>query len=61
MENIILSHNGDIDWNANGWPEPNPAMDANYEGYSTDSMPDDIFDQWQNECENMEDEWEIDW
>ena len=61
MENVILSPDGSIDWNKNGWPNPNSAMDANYEGYSTESMPDDVFDLWQTECENMEDEWEIDW
>lgn len=47
---IILHEDESIDWNANGWPEPNPEYDQEFEGYDTDTMPNDIFDQWLWEC-----------
>lgn len=48
-----------IDWHANGWPEPNIGAETNYEGYSADGMPDDIFDIWMAECQDLAD-WGID-
>lgn len=56
MDNIIMSH-GEIDWNENGWPVPNSYEDPDYEGYSIEGMPDDIFDIWLMECQNMIDDW----
>lgn len=61
MINIKYTKDGDIDWNANGWPEPNPGAEANLNGFSTGGMPDDIFDIWMDECDKLEDGWEVDW
>ena len=58
---IKLTKSGDIDWNANGWPDPNPEGLSMVNGLSTAGMPDDIFDQWQNECDNLDVGWEVDW
>jgi hypothetical protein len=38
---VILDGLGCIDWEANGWPEPNPSMDGD-----TSTMPDDIYEVW---------------
>ena len=59
MGSIIFDKNGNIDWNANGWPEPNPGANSVVDGYSTDTMPDDIFDIWIAEC-NEEEDWGAD-
>lgn len=61
MNDIIYDDDGNVDWNANGWPEPNPGADASMDGYSIEGMPDDIFDQWINECDNLDTGWEVDW
>lgn len=58
---IIYDENGNIDWNANGWPEPNPGAETYSNGMNIDSMPNDIFDIWMNECDRLEDNWEVDW
>lgn len=64
MPDIITNPDGSIDWNANGWPEPNPFMiydeDETESGVSLERMPDDIFDVWINECQNEEIEGAID-
>ena len=60
MDEIIYNEDGTINWNENGWPEPNPGMDMNYEGYSTDDMPNDIFDQWLEDCDNLFTDWGVD-
>lgn len=58
---LIYDENGNIDWNANGWPEPNPEGLSMVNGLNTSGMPDDIFDIWQNECDNLDTGWEVDW
>lgn len=57
MSDIIMMSDGEIAWHANGWPVPNPYEDAEYEGYSAEGMPDDIFDIWLMECQNMSEDW----
>lgn len=54
-----MADNNTIDWNANGWPEPNVEQDTNLDGYSTEGMPDDIFDIWLEECYSLA-EWSVD-
>jgi len=54
MGDVIYYSNGTIDWNSNGWPEPNPGADTDMDGYTTDTMPDDIFDQWLSECDDLD-------
>lgn len=61
MDDIIYDKDGDIDWNANGWPEPNPGAETMENGYSIAGMPDDIFDQWMDECDELDTGWEVDW
>lgn len=61
MPDIVYDEDGSIDWNANGWPNPNPLVDPEFEGYDVESMPDDIFELWQSECEEMETDWSADW
>lgn len=58
---VIYDSDGNIDWTANGWPEPNPGAETYSNGLSIDSMPNDIFDIWMNECDELEDSWEVDW
>lgn len=55
MADIVFNKYGDIDWNANGWPEPNPGGVADIDGYTTDTMPDDVFDIWITLCNEDED------
>lgn len=57
MDNIIRNSDGSIDWEANGWPEPNPY--GMTDGYDIEDMPDDIFEIWQEECEAFDD-WNVD-
>lgn len=59
--NIIYDENGEIDWEANGWPEPNPGAETKVNGFTTDGMPNDIFDQWMDECDDLETGWSVDW
>lgn len=59
MDDVIYDDDGAIDWNANGWPEPNLGAETNYDGYSADGMPDDLFDIWLDECQQLSD-WGID-
>ena len=54
---IIYDENGNIDWNANGWPKPNDVYDSELDGYSTEGMPNDIFDVWLEECEELDTDW----
>jgi hypothetical protein len=61
MDNVICNPDGSIDWNANGWPEPNPGAETMVDGYSTNGMPSDIFDMWMDECDELETGWSIDW
>ncbi len=61
MDEIIYDSNGEIDWNANGWPEPNAGYDPGYDGYSTEGMPDDIFDAWYDLCGMLDVGWSSDW
>lgn len=61
MADIVFNKDGDIDWNANGWPEPNPGADGEKDGYSIEGMPDKIFEEWMNECELLTTDWEADW
>lgn len=61
-ENIICYPDGSIDWNANGWPEPNPGSETDDGEYTTDDMPNDIFDAWLAECDEMyDDNWSVDY
>lgn len=55
MKDIIMTPDGNIDWNANGWPEPNAEGLSEVDGYSTNGMPNEVFDEWQALC------WELDW
>lgn len=55
MPSIIFDEDGNIDWNANGWPEPNAGADGEVDGYSIEGMPDDIFDMWLEMCTSSED------
>lgn len=61
--NVILTELGEIDWHANGWPNPNPEMSSTEGEYSTRGMPMDIFEEWQTLCdlEVGEGEWRVDW
>lgn len=59
--NVIYDENGEIDWEANGWPEPNPGAETKVNGFTTDGMPNDIFDQWMDECDDLETGWSVDW
>lgn len=61
MDSIIRDEDGNIDWNANGWPEPNPTYDTEYDGYSLENMPDYIFDIWQAECDELDIDWSADY
>jgi hypothetical protein len=61
MDSVIYNPDGTIDWNANGWPEPNGSYDGNLDGYSTENMPDEIFDQWNEECMELDIEWSADY
>ncbi len=56
MGNIIFDKNGNIDWNANGWPVPTPGGIGEIDGYNIDDMPDEVFDIWITECNEMEDD-----
>ena len=60
MESVIYNKNGDVDWNANGWPEPNPASLGEDGEFSIEGMPDEIFDIWLMECESLGEEYSID-
>lgn len=60
MEEIILNDDGTIDWNANGWPEPNSEYDSDYDGYSVEGMPDDIFEIWEEACSELDIDWSSD-
>ena len=53
---IITDSNGNIDWKANGWPEPNPEAQTMIDGLSTHGMPNDVFNQWLDECDAL-----VDW
>lgn len=58
---IICYEDGSINWNANGWPEPNAGSETSDGKYSTDDMPNDIFDEWLSECDELFDEnWSVD-
>lgn len=59
MDEIIYDSDGNIDWNANGWPDPNPGAETDDGEYSIDGMPDDIYDQWMEECDELYDVWEM--
>ncbi len=61
LEGLTLTSSGNIDWHANGWPEPNPGADTYEAGYSIKGMPDDIFNLWMDECDMLDDGWEADW
>lgn len=62
MTKIIYDDHGSVDWNANGWPEPNVGAETDDGVYTTEGMPDDVFDLWLAECDNMMDNgWEVDW
>ena len=61
MNDIIYDEDGNVDWNANGWPEPNPGAETRLNGYTIDGMPDDIFDMWMDECDDLDSGWEVDW
>ena len=61
MGKVIYDDDGNIDWNANGWPVPNDTYDANLDGYTTEGMPNDIFDIWQQECEELDIDWSADY
>ena len=54
-DDIIFGEHGEIDWNANGWPEPNPEADGYIDDYTVDTMPEEIFDIWLEACANEED------
>lgn len=56
MDEIAFGKYGEIDWEANGWPEPNPERDGYTDGKSVDTMPDDVFDIWLEACAE-EDDW----
>lgn len=60
MYEIIYDTNGEIDWNANNWPEPNSEYDTGYGGYSIDGMPDDIFEIWEEACSELDIDWSSD-
>ncbi len=61
MNDVIRYCNGDINWNENGWPEPNAGSETDDGQFNTDDMPDDIFEIWQSECDDMYDEnWSVD-
>lgn len=60
LKKIILDSNGNIDWEANGWPKPNAEHLSMLNGLTTNGMPDDIFDEWWNECDNLDTGWSID-
>lgn len=55
VDGLIADENGDIDWNANGWPEPNPfyLMDLD-EIDDPQPMPDEIMDIWEYACEQCD-------
>lgn len=59
MDDIIYDSDGNIDWNANGWPEPNPGAETDDGEYCIDGMPDDIYDMWMDMCDEMFDVWEM--
>ncbi len=61
MSDVVRYPNGDINWHANGWPEPNPGAETRLNGFTTDGMPDDIFVQWMDECDELDEGWEVDW
>lgn len=61
MEEIIYNSDGAIDWNANGWPEPNPEHNLNADGFDSTDMPDDIFEIWEYECDDMDIDWSSDY
>lgn len=60
---IVTDEYGNIDWNANGWPEPNPYGDSHetVDGVelTTDGMPNDIFEEWLDACDLQEQFWEL--
>lgn len=60
-KDVILTPEGGIDWNANGWPEPNPAFNSSEDGYSTDTMPDEVFREWYAACDILDIDWSADW
>lgn len=51
--NIIFTDDDNIDWHANGWPEPNPDGIPYEDDYTLDGMPDEIFDEWQLACDEL--------
>ena len=55
MSEPIKDEFGLIDWEANGWPEPNPYGDGD-----TSAMPYDIWKEWIEACEFCEMVWEND-
>lgn len=61
MGGVVYYSDDGIDWNANGWPEPNPGRRSEVDGYSILGMPDDIFDQWLEECDELDGGWEADY
>ncbi|MBO5629422.1 MAG: hypothetical protein J5965_10155 [Aeriscardovia sp.] len=61
MSDIIRTADGDIDWEANGWPEPNPGAEPRMNGLSIEGMPDDIYNIWMDECDDLDIDWGVDW
>lgn len=49
MSEVILDEFGCIDWQANGWPDPNP-----YSAGDTDDMPYEVWQQWADACDLCE-------
>lgn len=61
MIHVILNSDGTINWNANGWPDPNPEGLANDGYFSTEGMPEEVFEEWEALCDNLNEDWSIDW
>lgn len=61
LDRIIYFSDGTIDWNSNGWPEPNDLYDPQYDGYDTAGMPNEIFEIWEDECEKLDIGWSADY
>lgn len=53
MDGVVLDEFGFIDWEANGWPEPNP-----YGEGDTSGMPFEVWKQWADACDICEMLWE---
>lgn len=60
MDEILYTIDGEIDWNANGWPEPNSEYDSEHGGYSIEGMPDYVFDIWEEQCAMSDIDWSSD-